>query len=326
MSKHLLSIIFGLSLLSAVGFAVPESDDSPYNDASPESLPTRQIRIQAKPAEGLEFALDVWVPESSEPVPVVFFETGLTGLAPAPAYSETMSKIAARGMVAVIPFVDFKSASNSRVLGKRFVKTFEWLGSHLEDALAAELSRARAPKINTREIVIAGHSSAAKAVMELYRNVRGQLAGLMLIDPVNGDPLNLTLPAIPKDEIYSDNVPVLLLATGLGKEPGRKGWPACATDDQSTPYFYDHFASTKWYVQAAEYGHADMLEGIYLKALRATKFCKVAENMDPVKFRTFIAGALAAFVRTVTHKDDSMSRYLTDEQLIPLKTVLKNEP
>ena len=194
-----------------------------------------------------------------------------------------------------------------------------------ESTLAAELSAAGAPKINTRQIIIAGHSSAAKAVMELYRNVRGQLAGLMLIDPVNGDPLNLTLPAIPKEDVYNDQVPVLLLATGLGKEPGRKGWPACATDDQSTPYFYDHFASPKWYVQAADYGHADMLEGIYLKALKATRFCKVAETMDPAKFRTFIAGALAAFVRTVTHKDESMSRYLMDGQLIPLRTVLKND-
>ncbi|MBM4253451.1 MAG: hypothetical protein FJ146_15895 [Deltaproteobacteria bacterium] len=326
MAKHLVSILLALSLTGTSAFSAPETDDSPYNDASPESLPTRHVRLKAKPSEGLEFALDVWVPAASEPVPVVFFETGLTGLAPAPAYAETMAKIAARGMVAVIPFVDFKAASNSKALGKRFVKTFEWLKDHLEEALVAELTRSVAPAVNSREIIIAGHSSAAKAVMELYRNVKGELAGLMLIDPVNGDPLNLTLPAIPKDEIYDDNVPVLLLATGLGKEPGRKGWPACATDDQSTPYFYDHFAAQKWYVQAADYGHADMLEGIYLKALRATKFCKVAETMDPVKFRTFIAGALAAFVRTVTHKDESMSRYLTDEQLIPVKTILKNEP
>ena len=328
MRQTLLCVLVALGLHTVSAQAEPEFERSPYNDASPEMLPVNHVRIKANVAQGLDLALEVWAPAVPGPLPVVFFQTGLNGLAPAPAYDETMNKIAARGIVAVIPFIDFGAAVNAKILGKRFAGTFDWMQGHLEEALAAKLPAGVAPKINKQQFVISGHSSAAKAIMAMYREVKGKLAGIMFIDPVNSDPTNSTLPAIPPEETIDDQVPLLVLATGLGKEPGRdwRGyWPPCAPDESSGPYFYDHFSSPKWFVQAADYGHADMLEGVYLKALRATRFCKVAEDQNPSAFRTFIAGALTAFVRTVTHADGTMERYMTEESSIPVKTVLRHE-
>ena len=303
-----------------------EGASSPYRDDSPDLLPTRHLIVESDRNLGLVYVLDVWVPEAEGDYPVYFFLTGLNGLAPTAAYDETMTKIAARGVVAVLPRVGFINPSKILQLGSEFIQTLYWMNTYLPARVASEL--ALPVRVHAHQIFVSAHSSAIKPILQLYRYMHASITGLVLIDPVNTDPYNLSPPAINHSERFEYDTPALFLNSGLGPQPGRnfgRIWPACAPEDSSTPFFYDRFSSPKWMVTALDFGHADMLEGIYLQALQASRFCAVALGGDNSAYRTFLAGAITSFIKVVIGQDLSFERYLTESDLISLRNATRKD-
>lgn len=318
MLSYAMALLLSFGSQLSMGMAQP----SPYDDSSSTLLPTARLTIPADKSAGSKYTLDAWVPAQSGSYPVWFFETGLSGICPPEAYREMMEKIAARGIIAISPRVGLPSPKAARRIGREFIQTIDWLHGHLDEAI--QRSGAVPAGVHGRmdQLVAGAHSSAVQTIMEVYRYIGPQLMGFMLIDPVNRDPVNMTEPAIGEDEHFDNSTPVLLLASGLGSQPGvslGKLWPACAPEDSSAKFFYERFSGPKWYVEASDYGHADMLGGLYLRTLRTTRFCKVAEGLDPNHFRTFLAGAIAAYFRVLTSSDAEMRKHLEDPRLIPVR-------
>jgi hypothetical protein len=319
MLSYAMALFLSLGSQISMGMAPP----SPYDDTSSALLPTAHLTIPADKSAGSKYKLDAWVPAQSGNYPVWFFETGLGGICPPDAYREMMEKIAARGIIAISPRVGLPSPKAARRVGREFVQTIDWLHGHLDEAIQRSGAVPAGVRGRMDQLVAGAHSSAVQTIMEVYRYIGPQLMGFLLIDPVNRDPMNMTEPAIGEDEYFDNSAPVLLLASGLGNQPGvnlGKLWPPCAPDDSSAKFFFQRFSGPKWYVEASDYGHADMLGGIYLRALRTTRFCKVAESFDPGQYRTFLAGAIASYFRVLTGNGEDMRKHLEDSRFIPVRS------
>ncbi len=308
-----LMLVLGCFLFGplAMGF------DSPYDEKAPSLLPTKHFVVK-KQGQGLQYPLDVWTPQQPGTYPVFFFLTGLNGLAPNQAYDMTWQKLAARGVIVISPTVGLVSPLATKKLAYEFVQSITWMQYNLPRAFQEHGASARPQMEN---LVISGHSSGAKAIIELYRIMRRDIAGLVLVDPVDKDPVNMSEPTIGEDDYFSFGTPLLVIGSGLGNQPGRnwgKFWPACAPDDTSADFFYKHFAGPKWKVKALDYGHADMLERIFLATLQKTRFCKVADHLDPEPFRSFLAGSIAAFMKSQFAKKAEYLPYIEDASLVPI--------
>lgn len=320
------AILMGLEIPLGGTALAREHLSSPYHDDSPDLLPTRHVVVQPDRNLGLDYVLDVWVPDAAGDYPVYFFLTGLNGLAPTAAYDETMTKIAARGVVAVLPRVGFVNPAAILQLGSKFIQTLYWMNAYLPAMIEGEVSASI--KANPRQIFVSAHSSAIKPMLQLYRFMHATVTGFVLIDPVNSDPYNVSPPAINPDEYFDYDTPALFLNSGLGAVPGRnlgRIWPPCAPEDSSTKFFYERFSSPKWMVTALDFGHADMLEGIYLQALQTSRFCAVALGVDNSAYRTFLAGAITSFIKVVIGKDPQFEKYITEPEAISLRSVTQKD-
>ncbi len=293
--------------------------DSPYDEKAASLQAETHYVIKANKNEGLEYPLDVWAPATPGHYPVFFFLTGLNGLAPNQAYDLTWKKLAARGVIVVSPEVGVKSPLATKKLGYDFVQLITWMQNNLPQ----EIKRKGETAVPEMEhLVISGHSSGAKPIVELYKLIHRDVAGLVLIEPVDRDPVNMSKPSVEDDEYFAYGTPLLVLAAGLANQPGHnwgKLWPPCAPDDSSSEYFYKHFAGPKWRVKALDYGHADMLERYFLTALQTTRFCKSADQLDMEPFRSFLAGSIAAFMKSQFAKISAYQPYLEQASLIPVR-------
>lgn len=323
-------VTLGIAILGILSFS-PRSyaeEHSPYEDQGEHLLPTGRATIKAQPKTGLDHDLEIWTPIKPGNYPVFFFQTGLNGAAPPQAYDETFHRLAQRGVIVIAPVVVFTPIGDELKVGMKFVKSSYWMARYLSSALpfAQPLATGVIPDID--HFMIGAHSSAVKSMLELYRSIHERIAGMVLIEPVNIDPFKMTSPAVAEDEYFSFDTPILFIAAGLGSVSGRDmgpHWPACAPRDVASEYFFNHFSGPRWLVEATEYGHADMLGGIYYQALKTISFCKVAVEMDPDKFRLFIAGAISSFAHGTKQNDQNILKFIEDSALIPVKTKVQTQ-
>lgn len=307
---------------SRVDASEPRAPLSPYLETSPDYLGVHHQLIREDKGSGLDLFLDVWTPSAAGDYPVFLFLTGLNGVAPPLAYTQTFAKMAERGMIVIAPYVGLVGPGSAGRVSLQFIQSIYWLKRHLPEELR---KGGLGSQVNAKwdQLLASGHSSSVKAMMDFYRSYKVHVAGLVLIDPVNSYPFEGGAGTVPQDEYFDDGIPVLILASGLGRKPGRdlgQLWPPCAPEGVSGTYFFDHFAGPKYYMEALEYGHADMLEGFFLKALQATQFCDSAKDKDPQRYRTWLAGAIASFTHTVIEHNEDYRRYLEDPAAIPAIT------
>ncbi len=319
-------ILIGLLVLGWAGLSMGQTLEletpSPYLENISDSLGIHHQVIPQNKTSGLPLSLDVWTPRNPGEYPVYLFLTGLNGVAPPFGYVQTFAKIAERGIIVIAPFVGFVGPQSSGRVSLEFIQSIYWLKRHL----SLELKKAGLQsdiRAHWDQLIASGHSSSVKTMMDFYKSYKNHLAALVLIDPVNSYPFQKDGGTVQQDEFFDDGIPLLILASGFGRKSGRNLgglWPPCAPDGISGTYFYDHFAGPKYYMEALQYGHADMLEGVYLDMLRASRFCYSSVEMDPQGFRTWIAGALASFVRTVVLKREEYRPYLENPGTILQQT------
>jgi pimeloyl-ACP methyl ester carboxylesterase len=239
-----------------------------------------------------------------------------------------MEKVAARGIIVVLPFVGLAGPEAFKKQGGEFAEDIAWMRAGGLARALADQAGPQAPAPDLRYVVASGHSSGGKAIVELYRKIPQQVAGVLLLEPVEIDPANMSPPCLGEGDHFDLGTPLLVMATGLGEQPGVNlsgVWPPCAPVGYSGLYFYDHFGGPKWYVKAEDYGHADILGNFYLSILQLSRFCKSAAHLKPDRFRTFVAGLIAAFIRGPVMGDARMLPYLEDEWSISLDVLLMHE-
>ena len=85
---------------------------------------------------------------------------------------------------------------------------------------------------------------------------------------------------------------------------------ACAPDVLSGHRFYDAMNGPTWYVNATEFGHADILDDPYELIVEITQFCVTMHDPPKEPYRNFVAGAIVSFIRAIIDPVDSC--YLLD--------------
>ena len=303
---------------------------SPYDDRAATLAPVANFIIKRNPAAGLDYNLDVTLPKVAGSYPVFLFLTGLNGVAPSGAYHKMAAKLAARGVATVIPQVVMALPDHFTQVGLSFTRVASWMTQNMNATLKMQSGLPAGVAIDPAKLVVSGHSAGAKGIMTMYRQMHDKIAGVVLLDPVDSDPMHSTKSSFEQDELFAFGTPLLVLGSGLGDQPGiNLGhiWPACAPLGSSAEFFFDHFHSPKWLVKFMDYGHADMLEGVYLWAMQSSHFCKSAVyQRDPDVLRTFIAGAVSSFIRATIDKDSTMLDYIELPERINLRTETLADP
>ena len=320
------SLVFILNMMVAWG-GLNAAPSSPYDEKATDLAPVVNVIIKKNTAEGLEYYLDVTLPKVAGSYPVFLFMTGLNGVAPSLAYRKMAAKLAARGVATVIPIVGFTRPDRFVETGRSFVRVATWMKQNLNDTISKQGEEFRGITVDSAKLVVSGHSSGAKAIISMYRDMHAEIAGVVLLDPVDSDPSNLSKSSIEEDEVFHWGTPLLVLGSGLGNQPGvnlGRLWPPCAPVGHSSDFFYSHFESPKWFIKSIDYGHADMLEGVFLWGLQVSHFCKSsADKKDPDMLRTFIAGAVSTFIKAAIDGNSEAGDYLEYPSLINLSAETK---
>jgi Chlorophyllase enzyme len=87
--------------------------------------------------------------------------------------------------------------------------------------------------------------------------------GLVLLDPVDSDPVNSTKPVVVPEITTGMKSPMLIVTSGLGGVSGLTVGglvaPPCCPVGESGDKFYAGFDTSKYLLNATIYGHADIL-------------------------------------------------------------------
>jgi hypothetical protein len=139
--------------------------------------------------------------------------------------------------------------------------------------------------------------------------------GLLLVDPVDSDPMNMTKPVLVEKTLL--NVPTMVLSSGLGTVPGwnlGNRFPACCPPLYSSRHFYTMLDTPfKVELKALNYGHADLLSPDPVAwAAHKSRFCASTKDSRATPFdayRNWNSGAISAFIQMVVGKQKDCKSY-----------------
>jgi hypothetical protein len=211
--------------------------------------------------DGQSFNFKVYTPDdSSDTHPVIFFVSGLSGLAPVMTYSDLLGKIVDAGYIVV--GLDHIQFPNYPKQGQDFHDLLEWAG---QGNLAAEFQAqgiTAVPDVANRAAVMA-QSAGNHVVGQALVDGCSIAKAMVMIDPVDGlDPFGIVQSQnlITPGEKLSFNIPALHLDNYLDPAGGLAG-VSCSPASLSGPRWFDAMQGPIWNVNATKYGHVDCLNG-----------------------------------------------------------------
>jgi hypothetical protein len=274
--------------------------------------------------DGLTFKFHVYTPESSsDPLPVIFFVSGLSGLAPVSTYSDLLGRIADAGYVVV--GLDHVQFPNYPKQGQDFHDLLEWAG---QGNLATEFqnqSITAVPDVANRAAVM-GQSAGNHVVGQALVDGCSIAKALVMLDPVDGlDPFGIvhSEDLITPGEKLSFNLPALHLDNWLDPAPGLAG-VSCSPAELSGPRWFDAMQGPVWNVNATKYGHVDCLNGL-VGTLGASVCAASSKLTSNKKYRKMLATSITTFLGAVFdgHTDDLA--LLEDASKFGVEVVLRQD-
>jgi Chlorophyllase enzyme len=188
-----------------------------------------------------------------EKYPVVMFFSGFGSNIPTEAYHDVLAQMASKGDGAVFVAWDGLTIANPLDMDNMVVRVtniLEYLTSDLGNFIAKNFKEP--VQVDMSQVFFAGHSSGSQIATLMALKVRAK--GLILLDPVDSDPVKLTTPVVHAAMNFTN--PVLVVDSGKCLE----GNPACCPAGFSGQHFYDGFeTSQKFKLTASLYGHSDLL-------------------------------------------------------------------
>ncbi|CAG0896241.1 unnamed protein product [Darwinula stevensoni] len=259
------------------------------------------VRIHHNPNvfAGLKFNLDVFVPRMSGFLPVIYFLPGFQATIPAKLYSSILKHLASHGFVVVGVWRTLGSL-NSDIRAIQLRKVLTWTQKHLESQIKFTVGWPNKPRPNHAKSTLACHSAGCHiAVSFLVNQGCANFGSLVLMSPVDGkDPFGI----VPKFvvtpyQLLPFSIPSLILAAGLDPLPAKTFYPACAPEDLGSMRFFDALRDVpKWYINALEYGHFDLLDKLYATGNQALQLCPANSAIDKSIYRQHLAGTMLAFL------------------------------
>ncbi|KAJ3311358.1 hypothetical protein HDV04_004070 [Boothiomyces sp. JEL0838] len=274
--------------------------------------------------------LHIFVPkDNSDTFPLVLFFSGFGSNLPTAAYSEVLSEMASKAHGAVVVAWDGLTESNPLDMPgilARTNKILEFCQTKLQDYINANF--ANKVVVDPSRLFFAAHSSGNQIAVEMA--LSNPSLGMILLDPVDSDPVKLTKPVINGTVAYDK--PVMVVASGLCEVSGinlGKVFPPCCPPGFSSQHFYDAFTNVpKYMYTVTDYGHADLLSpNAAAWAAHFSHFC--ASVADPNKnpfdnYRNFISGAVSSFISLYGFDDCGYSKYLTDSSYFDTNVAFGN--
>lgn len=241
----------------------------------------------------------IYYPARSGRYPVVYFVTGLNGVIPPEYYNLTMTLLASKGLVVVVPYGYLGEAFDFYAKADRQIPYIYWARYQLERVIHEISGNAGITVDTSRGVILSSHSSGAQVVHLLYKKIRDQIRGLLYLDPVDGSPMQDTPRAVVEGEKMTDGKPVFILNTDLCRVPGfyMFAWPPCCVPGHSQYNFYEAFGAPRWYVEIQGMGHADLLDENWSEFVRLISFCKVTAHPERRgAYRETLVNLMASFV------------------------------
>jgi hypothetical protein len=273
--------------------------------------------------DGLTFKFHVYAPDSpTDAVPVIFFVSGLSGLAPVSTYSDLLGQIADEGYVVV--GLDHLQIPNYPKQGQDFHDILEWAG---QGNLAAEFQNqgiAAVPDVANRAAVMA-QSAGNHVVGQALVDGCSIAKALVMIDPVDGlDPFGVIQSEnlITPGQKLSFNIPALHMDNYLDPAPGLAG-VSCSPAKLSGPRWFDAMQGPVWNVNATKYGHIDCLNA--LTGVVAGKVCPTNRLASNKPYRKMLATTITTFLGAVLDGDTDDLALLEDASKFGVEVVVKQD-
>ncbi|RNA12621.1 chlorophyllase- chloroplastic [Brachionus plicatilis] len=266
----------------------------------------------------VEFDIRFVSPTTPGQYPVIFFLTGLDGLAPGFAYVDFITKLSIETKTIIVSFDSLRFPSIPNKEEKMFLTSLEWT---LEN-LPAFFNNKKTPEQikdkvfpSVEDASLMAHSASGHTVVSYLNETCGKMKALILLDPVDGyDPFGFL-------KIYITNppqqlpfvMPTLLIRTGLDNVPANPLFPACAPDKVSNKRFYDSLPGPSWFLNFTQYGHAGILDD-YLRKV-ASLICKVCENDCEFElYRKSVVTAIGLFYKGINFKSEKFLEALENPE------------
>ena len=253
---------------------------------------------------------------SQQSYPIIIFFPGMGSNIPSLGYLDVIKQMSSKGSGAIVVSWDGLAVANPLHMDDVVSKAQNIVDIAKNGDLQKliDTSFKRPFKINANSIFLDGHSSGAQ-IAYLLGVKNSNIDGLVLLDPVDSDPVNWTKPVVENPSPYTQ--PVLVLVSELGEKAGFPGFPACVPLTYGSMHFYNAFQkSAKYYLYAEHYGHADCLTNPLVWFAHFSRFC--ASVSDPkqypfYKYQNFMSGSVSAFVDVYGWKNCASKKFLTEK-------------
>jgi len=245
--------------------------------------------------DGQNFKFSVYTvsEDFSGDLPVIFFVSGLSGVAPVATYSDLLGQIADENYLVV--GLDHLKFPNYPVQGQDFHDLLEWAG---QGGLAAEFANRgfkSVPDVANRAAVM-GQSAGNHVVGQALVDGCSIAKALVMIDPVDGlDPFGKvhSEDLITPGQKLSFNIPALHMDNYLDPKGDALG-VSCSPAQLSGPRWFDAMQGPVWNVNATKYGHVDCLNsGV---GLIGGVMCPTNPLTNKKKYRKMLASSITTFL------------------------------
>jgi len=273
--------------------------------------------------DGQSFKFHVYAPDSAtEALPVIFFVSGLSGLAPVSTYSNLLELVADGGYIVV--GLDHIQVPNYPKQGQDFHNLLDWAS---QGNLVAEFENQKiiaVPDVTNRAAVMA-QSAGNHVVGQGLVDGCSIAKALVMIDPVDGlDPFGVIQSEnlITPGQKLSFNIPALHMDNYLDPEPGLGG-VSCSPSNLSGPRWFDAMQGPVWNVNATKYGHVDCLDGV--GGVLGGIVCPTNRLTNNKRYRKMLASSITTFLGAVFDGRTDDLALLEDASNFGVEVVVKQD-
>jgi len=255
-------------------------------------------------------------------LPVIFFISGLAGVAPVSTYSDLLGQIADANYLVV--GLDHLKFPNYPEQGQDFHDLLEWAG---QGNLAAEFASRgikSVPDVANRAAVM-GQSAGNHVVGQALVDGCSIAKALVMIDPVDGlDPFGKihSEDLITPGQKLSFNIPALHLDNYLDPKKDKTG-VACSPAELSGPRWFDAMQGPVWNVNATQFGHVDCLDSGVLQAASLMCPTKPLKNKKP--YRKMLAASITTFLGALFDGKTEDLNLLEDASKFDVEVVVRQD-
>ena len=310
---------FGPDLATGPDLPLPaDAPSSPDVEAAPDVSATtidpavfgslavtkHEVEVQSAAAGGRAFAVDLWLPEGSDALPLLVFSPAFQ--LGKESYVTLGEHVASHGVVVVVP--SFGDGAFSPIDHRDLA---EHVSAFLDWALAGADGRLDG-RIDADRIVLGGHSRGGKVAL-LAAIGDARVDATFTVDPVDaiGNPMappdpTPENPSVAPELMPGYDVPGAMIGAGRGGE----GFVPCAPADENYEQYMAGVTVSPFYLyEIATAGHLDFAENVGLLALG----CPAGDA--PEAHRAFAITTLTAFLGAEVAGDARYLPWLTGDSL-----------